>query len=121
MCIEKLGELREYPNVKHEDNPEPSLIMNMNMTTEERVTMCLNCNIKFKYNPEKYGYNTKDEVLYRLGLYCGRACTYEHEKLLEIHNQKGATTIPEVGVHSSEWKRRASQVDDDIVFSCRKL
>ena len=32
-----------------------------------------------------------------------------------------ATTIPEVGVHSSEWKRRASQVDDDIVFSCRKL
>jgi len=36
---------------------------------------------------------------------------------LSFHNQKGATTIPEVGVHSSEWKRRASQVDDDIVCS----
>ena len=40
--------------------------------------------------------------------------------LIKNNNQKGATTIPEVGVHSSEWKRRASQRDDDIVCSYGK-
>lgn len=35
--------------------------------------------------------------------------------------REGSETIREDGVHSSEWKRRASHVDEDIVRSLRKL
>nr|DAI41719.1 MAG TPA: hypothetical protein [Caudoviricetes sp.] len=31
--------------------------------------------------------------------------------------EEGSTTIPDEGVHSSEWKLRASLKDDDIVYS----
>lgn len=63
-CIEKLGELREHPNVKGEDNPDPSLIMKNKKIKVE----CATCGKSKEMTPYEFNKNTTGNF------YCDDEC-----------------------------------------------